>query len=124
MDIQAATLDAANAMCDFNHVEDEEHVEILSEIPGSLNLGGLMMVFKHNPFNPLAVLVVSNCPIDENAKLIRSPLMAQRCRGAGFKYVKVRFAVYLAGLLRGVRFAERHLSWLRMGGGDYVRCIA
>lgn len=122
--VQAASLDAAYAMCVFHHVDEEEHVKILSEIRGRLKPGGLMMVYEHNPLNPLTVRVVNHCPFDENAKLIRASVMAQRCRGAGYKDVKVRFRVFLPGFLSAFRFAESLLSWLPLGGQYYVRCIA
>lgn len=122
--VQAFSLDAAYAMCVFHHVEEEAHVQILSDIRGRLKPGGIMMVYEHNPYNPLTVRVVNNCPFDENAKLIRASVMAQRCRDAGYKDVKVRFRVFFPGFLKPFRFAEGLLSWLPLGGQYYVRSIA
>ena len=122
--VQASSLDAAYAMCVFHHVEEDTHVQILSDIRDRLKPGGMMMVYEHNPYNPLTVRVVNNCPFDENAKLIRASVMAQRCRDAGYKDVKVRFRVFFPGFLKAFRFAEGLLSWLPLGGQYYVRCIA
>lgn len=122
--VQATSLDAAYAMCVFHHVEEEAHVQILSDIRDRLKPGGMMMVYEHNPYNPLTVRVVNNCPFDENAKLIRATVMAQRCRDAGYKDVKVRFRMFFPGFLRAFRFAEGLLSWLPLGAQYYVRCIA
>lgn len=122
--VQASCLDAAYAMCVFHHVEGESHVQILSDIRDRLKPGGMMMVYEHNPYNPLTVRVVNNCPFDENAQLIRASVMAQRCRDAGYKDVKVRFRVFFPGFLKAFRFAEGLLSWLPLGGQYYVRCIA
>lgn len=121
---QAVALDAAYAMCVFHHVDEEAHVRILSDIRSRLKPGGMMMVYEHNPYNPLTVRVVNNCPFDENAKLITASLMAQRCRDAGFKDVKIRYRVFFPGFLRALRFAEGMLSWLPLGGQYYVRCFA
>jgi hypothetical protein len=82
------------------------------------------MVYEHNPFNPLTVRVVNNCPFDANAKLIRASVMAKRCRDAGFREVKVKYRVFFPGFLRALRFAEGLLSWLPLGGQYYVRCLA
>lgn len=122
--VEVSSLDAAYAMCVFHHVDEAVHVHLLSEVRSRLKPGGMMMVYEHNPFNPLTVRVVNNCPFDENAKLIRASVMAQRCRDAGFKDVKVRYRVFFPGFLKVFRFAEGLLSWLPLGGQYYVRCIA
>jgi SAM-dependent methyltransferase len=118
---QAAWLDAAYAMCVFHHIDEQAHVRILSEIRARLKPGGLMMVYEHNPFNPLTVRAVNTCPFDAHAKLIRASVMAQRCRDAGYQEVKVRFRVFFPGFLRALRFAEDLLSGVPLGGQYYVR---
>ena len=121
---EAEALDAACAMCVFHHIDECQHVELLSQIRSRLKPGGLMMVYEHNPLNPLTVRVVNNCPFDVNAKLIGASLMAQRCRRAGFRDVSVKYRVFFPSFLRMFRFAERLLTWLPLGGQYYVRCLA
>lgn len=121
---EVSGLDAAYAMCVFHHVDEAMHVELLSKVRSRLKPGGLLMVYEHNPFNPLTVRVVNNCPFDENAKLIRASAMAKRCRDAGFSDVKVKYRVFFPGFLKVFRFAEGLLSWLPLGGQYYVRCLA
>ncbi len=121
---EAEALDAAYAMCVFHHIDECQHVELLSQIRSRLKPGGLMMVYEHNPLNPLTVRVVNNCPFDVNAKLIGASLMAQRCRRAGFRDVSVKYRVFFPSFLRMFRFAERLLTWLPLGGQYYVRCLA
>lgn len=121
---QASKVDAAYAMCVFHHIEEAMQVGWLSNMRSRLKPGGVMMIYEHNPFNPLTVRVVNNCPFDENAVLIRASLMVQRCREAGFKKVKVRYRVFFPGFLKVFRFTERFFSWLPLGGQYYVRCIA
>lgn len=121
---EATLLDAAYAMCVFHHVDEEAHIRILTGIRNRLKPGGMMMVYEHNPYNPLTVHVVNSCPFDENAKLIRASVMVQRCRAAGYKDVKVRYRVFFPGFLKVFRFAEGMLSWLPLGGQYYVCCFA
>lgn len=116
----ASSLDAAYAMCVFHHIDEAEHIRLLAEVRSRLKPGGLMMVYEHNPLNPLTVRVVNNCPFDENAKLIRASVMAQRFREAGFKEVKVAYRVFFPGFLKALRWAEGLLSWLPLGGQYYV----
>jgi trans-aconitate methyltransferase len=121
---QASHLDATFAMCVFHHIDEEEHISILEDIRSRLKPGAIMMIYEHNPLNPLTVRVVNNCPFDENAKLIKASLMVKRCQEAGYKDIKVKYRVFFPHFLRGLRFAERALSWLPFGGQYYVRCIA
>jgi SAM-dependent methyltransferase len=121
---EAAALDGAYAMCVFHHVDEAVHVQLLSKIRSRIKPGGMMMVYEHNPFNPLTVRVVNNCPFDENAKLIRPSVMARCCQDAGFRDVKVQYRVFFPGVLKAFRFAEGLLSWLPLGGQYYVRCFA
>ncbi len=121
---EAAALDAAYAMCVFHHIDESRHVELLSNLRNRLKPNGLLMVYEHNPLNPLTVRVVNNCPFDINAKLIAASLMAERCRQAGFSDVEVKYRVFFPGFLRLFRFAEVLLTWLPLGGQYYVRCLA
>lgn len=122
--VEAEALDAAYAMCVFHHIDESQHVEVLSKIRSRLKPKGLLMVYEHNPLNPLTVRVVNSCPFDVNAKLIAASLMAQRCRQAGFRDVSVKYRVFFPGFLKIFRFAEGLLTWLPLGGQYYVRCLA
>lgn len=122
--IEASALDAAYAMCVFHHIDEAIHVELLSKVRSRLKSGGTLMIYEHNPFNPLTVRVVNSCPFDANAKLIKASLMMKRCREAGFRDVRVQYRVFFPGFLKVFRFAERMLSWLPLGGQYYVRCSA
>jgi SAM-dependent methyltransferase len=121
---EVCALDAAYAMCVFHHIDETMHVDLLSKVRSRLKTEGLLMVYKHNPFNPLTVRVVNNCPFDENAKLIQASLLAKRCQEAGFRNVRVKYRVFFPGFLKGLRLSERLLTWLPLGGQYYVRGIA
>lgn len=117
-------LDAAYAMCVFHHIDESMHVDLLSRIRSRLKPDGLLMVYEHNPLNPVTVRVVNNCPFDANAKLIRASVMAERCRRAGFRDVQVKYRVFFPGFLKLLRPVERLLTHLPLGGQYYVRCLA
>jgi len=55
----------------------------------------MLMVYEHNPLNPLTNRIVDNCPFDVNAKLIPASLMAKRCRQVGFMNVSVKYRVFV-----------------------------
>lgn len=121
---EVGSLDAAYAMCVFHHVDEFSHVSLLAKIREKLKPKGLFMVYEHNPFNPLTVNVVNNCPFDVNAKLIRASVMADRCKKAGFSKVEIKYRVFFPGFLSRLRFIEKLLVKLPLGGQYYVCCLA
>jgi len=117
-------IDAACAMCVFHHIDEDQHVELLAKIRRRLKPHGLLMVYEHNPLNPLTVRVVNTCPFDANATLIGARLMAKRCREAGFATADVKYRVFFPRFLRVLRPMEELLTWLPLGGQYYVSCVA
>jgi len=109
------SFDVVFTACVFHHIDDSEHVKLLSEIRRVLVAGGTFVVFEHNPLNPLTVHAVNTCAFDENAKLIRAGHMSQRCRLAGFAKTTRHFRIFFPGALRRLRPLERYLRWLPLG---------
>src|SRR5260370_24930223 len=64
------TFDVVFAACVFHHVEACEQVPLLNELRRVLRPEGTLIVFEHNPLNPLTVHAVNTCPLDENAILL------------------------------------------------------
>ncbi len=110
------------AACVFHHIEPAEHVAKLREIRRVLAPGGSLMLYEHNPWNPLTVRAVNDCPFDENAQLIAAPVLKQRALEAGFSSVKVRFRVFFPALLAALRVVEPMLSWVPLGAQYCVVC--
>lgn len=116
-----ATFDLVFTACVFHHIAHSEHASILQEFRRVLRPGGVLVLFEHNPINPLTRRAVDTCPFDENAELIMPGEMRRRVSEAGFVQVKRRFRVFFPGFLRPLRVLERFLTWLPIGG-QY--CIA
>src|SRR5690349_2700601 len=56
------SFDVAYACCVFHHISPLEHVNHLVELRRVLKPDGLLMIYEHNPFNPLTVRAVNSCP--------------------------------------------------------------
>jgi ubiquinone/menaquinone biosynthesis C-methylase UbiE len=115
-----STFDVALASCVFHHIPHAEHVALLAEIRRVLADGGLLLVFEHNPLNPLTRHAVDTCVFDEHAELVRAPAMRGRMRAAGFAEPRVRYRIFLPRWLRGLRRLEKWLTWLPLGAQYYV----
>ena len=46
-------VDLVFAACVFHHIPEELHIPLLSQLRDSLNPGGMIGIYEHNPWNPL-----------------------------------------------------------------------
>jgi ubiquinone/menaquinone biosynthesis C-methylase UbiE len=115
-----ATFDCAFAACVFHHIPHEAHGRLLGEMRRVLKPSGQVMIYEHNPFNPLTVRAVNKCPFDENAILIRAGTLKARLESAGFRQLQVRYRVFFPRQLRWLRRIEDKLAWLPIGAQYYV----
>jgi ubiquinone/menaquinone biosynthesis C-methylase UbiE len=117
---EAARFDVALASCVFHHIPHDEHVRLLAELLRVLKVGGLLMLFEHNPLNPLTRHAVNTCVFDENAKLIGAPEMRRRVRAAGFDAARIKYRIFFPRLLAALRPLEANLTWVPLGAQYYI----
>lgn len=101
--------------CVFHHIPHERHVDLLGQLRRRLVPGGLMVLFEHNPWNPLTRHSVDTCPFDANAVLISAPVMKATALAAGFGTARVRYRLFFPGPLSALRPLERWLTGLPLG---------
>jgi ubiquinone/menaquinone biosynthesis C-methylase UbiE len=109
------SFDLAFAACVFHHIDHAEHVSLMRELRRVLSPRGLLVIFEHNPLNPLTVAAVNTCPFDRNAKLIRPWALRQTLKDAGFRRPILRFRIFFPGALRALRPMEAGLRWCPAG---------
>lgn len=119
-----ASVDGAFACCVFHHIPHSEHSSSLAELRRALRPGAPLMIYEHNPFNPLTVRAVNTCPLDENAVLIRGAEMKRRCEVQGFRDVRLEYRVFFPAKLRRLRPLENHLRWLPLGAQYAIHALA
>lgn len=124
IDLPDASLDGAFACCVFHHIPPALHHDSLVELRRVLKPGAPLMVYEHNPYNPLTVHAVNTCPLDENAILIAAAEMRRRCERAGFSAVTADYRVFFPAGLKALRPLETVLRWLPLGGQYYVAARA
>ena len=114
---------AAFSACVFHHIDHAEHVKWLAELRRVTKPGGSLIIFEHNPLNPLTLRAVNTCPFDINAKLITARTFGARYRAAGWTQLKVRYHVFFPRALAALRSAEPALSWLPLGGQYSISAV-
>lgn len=103
--------------CVYHHIPASVRAAHLAEIRRVLMPGGLLMIFEHNPLNPLTRRIVRRCPLDESAELLSGGLARRLLHEAGFSSFRNRYYLFLPErLYRAIGRAERWLSLTRLGG--------
>lgn len=112
--------DAAFTACVFHHIPREAHAEWARQVHRAIAAGGTLVLFEHNPYNPLTRKVVRDCPFDEGVILLRPGYARRLLREAGFTVSRPRYYFFFPHLLRVLRPLERLLRWLPLGGQYFV----
>jgi ubiquinone/menaquinone biosynthesis C-methylase UbiE len=107
--------DLAYAMCVFHHIDLTEHVHLLRELKRVVGPAGTVVIFEHNPLNPLTVKAVNTCEFDVNARLIAASNMREACVEAGFFNIDVRFRIFFPHVLARLRPLEKYLTRVPFG---------
>lgn len=121
---EAGACDVVLAVGLLHHLEPGQRDESLREMRRVAKPGGLVVLFEHNPLNPLTRLAVERCEFDEGVVLLGPREVVRRAHAAGLVPVERRYILFFpwdAPLLRG---AERALRRLPLGAQYYVAARA
>lgn len=116
----AAEFDGAFACCVFHHIPHEQHRQTLGQLLKVIKPGGLLMIYEHNPFNPLTVRSVRTCPFDENAVLLTAKQLQRTADAAGLQPYRRDYRGFFSAALARLRPLEEKLRWLPLGAQYFV----
>jgi SAM-dependent methyltransferase len=102
--------------CVLHHIPHEQHPDVMKELYRVLRPGGLLVIFEHNPYNPLTVRAVNTCLFDENAVLVKPARLKANAASAGFSRPEIKFRVFFPHVLRALRSLEPALARVPLGG--------
>ena len=114
------TFDAAFAACVFHHIPPVERRSFAMELRRVVRPHGMVMVFEHNPFNPLTRLAVARCEFDDDAILLRRRALRDLLASAGLRPRESRYVVFFPRGGTRVETAERWLGRVPLGAQYYV----
>ena len=106
----------ANVM---HHVEPAERHAVIAGLKALMAPSGEIIIFEHNPFNPLTRKVVQNSPLDKGVKLAPPVEIVSYLKKAEFDRTQLGYIVFFPRFLSGLRWAEPFLWWLPLGA-QYV----
>lgn len=114
------SIDLAFSACVFHHIDAAEHVALLTGLRRALAPGGVLVLFEHNPVNPVTRHIVATCPFDEHAVLLPARVLRQRQLDAGFSKVEVAYTGFFPASLAWLRVIEPALRHLPLGAQYYT----
>jgi SAM-dependent methyltransferase len=110
------SVDVVITVCVLHHVSPPLRPDFISELHRVTRHNGLIVLFEHNPLNPLTRLAVHSCDLDRGVSLVWGRRATALLRGGGANVVGITnflFTPFVGNL--GLR-VDRAFSWLPLGG--------
>jgi SAM-dependent methyltransferase len=111
--------DVAIAICVMHHVPPDQWRNFVAEARRALRPGGVLMIFEHNPWNPLTRWAVARCAFDFDAVLLNAPKTTALLRQNGFERVEREFMFFTPFSTAPAQWVEQRLGWCP-AGAQYV----
>lgn len=99
----------------LHHVPPSDREELLGFVSSKLAPNGLLIVFEHNPLNPLTRHAVATCAFDVGVKLLYPWEVRRRLKQSGLLDVSLDYIVFFPHSLAPLRPAEPKLAWCPLG---------
>jgi SAM-dependent methyltransferase len=99
----------------LHHIPPAERLEVMRSVVKKLRPGGRVIVFEHNPWNPLTRRAVAACEFDDDAILLWPWSLKSLLAEAGLAHPVLEYIVFFPRLLAKLRWLEPRLSWLMLG---------
>jgi SAM-dependent methyltransferase len=115
-----SSFDLVFTSCVLHHVPPPERPEFCAELARVVRPGGLVVVFEHNPLNPLTRLAVHRCPFDEDAVLLRRAETNKRLETAGLDTVRSEYLLIFPFRWAPLAKVEHALGQVPLGAQYYV----
>lgn len=99
----------------LHHIDPRDRQSVISDAAGLLAQKGKLVIFEHNPANPLTCRAVDRCPFDENAILLPPREIRDYLARGGFNLLRLDYIVFFPRLLRWLRTFEPALRRCPLG---------
>ncbi len=114
------SMDVTFAICVMHHVVPEGWDRFAEEMIRVTKKGGLVIVFEHNPLNPLTQVAVHRCELDDDAVLLGMGKVRRLFRKAVCRLTETGYLIFTPYRSPVFSALDRWLSWLPLGAQYYV----
>lgn len=116
--------DLTFTVCALHHVEPPNRLSYMQELARVTRAGGLVVVFEHNPVNPLTRLVVRRCEFDEGVVLVGRRRLSHLARAVGLTVEETRYILLFPWRRAPFRQLELGLARVPAGAQYFVAARA
>jgi SAM-dependent methyltransferase len=99
----------------LHHVQPAKRSQVYSELCRVTRAGGQVVIFEHNPLNPLTRHVVAHTQIDRNAILLPAQEVRVGLTSAGATGIRTCYMMFIPPRIPTPFFLEAMLGWLPLG---------
>lgn len=105
----------------FHHIPVHERLDVMKTLYTRLRPEGTIVIFEHNPFNPITRRIVNDCPYDHDAVLLKPAELKSLLHEAGLHVQRSAYCLFVPPVLSVLLPLEPKLSWLPLGGQYWVK---
>ena len=98
-----------------HHVKSKDRYNFFQKIYKLLDDNGILLIYEHNPYNPITLKVVANCEFDVDAELIKKKDLIKLCNENNFHLQKSGYIHFFPSKLKFLFNLEKYLKWLFLG---------
>jgi 2-polyprenyl-3-methyl-5-hydroxy-6-metoxy-1,4-benzoquinol methylase len=117
------SFDITLAMCVMHHVTPSEWDAFLLEAYRVTKPNGMILVFEHNPLNPLTRHAVNHCPFDADAVLLNPGTIMGLAQASGFRKIHRQYIFTIPCASSIARKLDKFLGLLHLGGQYFVKAV-
>ena len=105
----------------FHHIKPEKRNETLEKLHSALQTNGCLVIFEHNPLNPLVRWMVKKTGIDKNAILINPREIINGLKINNFNFLYLGYIMFFPPRFKSktIDLIEEKMSFWP-GGGQYL----
>jgi len=99
----------------IHHVKNPDRDDFLTKIRSLLNDEGRIIIFEHNPYNPITLKIVANCDFDTDAELIKKKKLINLCKKNKLNLINSGYIHFFPSQLKYFFSLEKYLKWFFLG---------
>jgi len=109
----------------LHHIAFKQHDKLIKEIYRVLKKNGKLLLYEHNPLNPLTRYLVNTCVFDKNAQLLMPWYTKNLLQENKLHMEQLQYIIFFPrkGMLSKLIFLEQYLQWIPFGGQYFCRAV-
>jgi SAM-dependent methyltransferase len=117
------SFDVTFSVCVLHHVEPDHRSRFTAELRRVTRRGGQIVIFEHNPLNPLTRLAVHRCAFDEGVVLLGRAELVRRLEAAGLNCADSGYLLFAPWTGPRTRRLERFVRRVPLGAQYFVSAV-